>query len=282
MSTSDLFKDKVVLISGAARGQGREHAVRFAREGAVVVGFDVCAQIESVQYPMPDEDDLRETERLVREAGGDCRMHVTDVRDDAAVEAVVKSTVSEFARLDVAVANAGVTGQFRPIWEMDPLSFRTTIEVNVVGVWNTLRFAARAMVDSGRPGAVTVIASGSSLKGQANIGDYVASKHALVGLVRTSARELGAHGVRVNAVLPGNTDTMMIRNDNFVDICLPDLPSEERTEAEFARRLAINSPMGLSWVDPGDISEAVLWISSDRARYVTGVLLPVDGGTAIP
>lgn len=277
---SERFEGKTVVISGAARGQGRSHAVRFAQEGANVVGFDVCAPVGEPGYPAATQADLDKTAELVREAGAKGVFEVADVRDEAQVDAVFQRAVAEFGGVDVAVANAAIVQRGARAWEIDDTVFRTVLDVNVVGAWHVLKSGITAMQAGGRKGSVVIIGSGASLKGLPNVGAYVTAKHALVGLVRTAAKEAAPEGIRVNLVTPGNVGTPMFVNDAIKALHLPDVGNP--TDEQLAERAAEGSPMGIPWVEPVDISEAVLFLASDATRYVTGTVLPVDGGTAIP
>lgn len=274
------FDGKTVVISGAARGQGRSHALRFAAEGANVVAFDGCAQFATVPYAMPGPEDLEETARLVRERGGRIVAEIADVRDARQVEAVLGQALSAFGRVDVAVANAGIVGDFAPVWQVTDEVFRDVIDVNLIGSWHLAKAGIATMLDQGIHGAIVVTGSGASLKGLANAAPYVASKHALVGLVRTAAREAAPHGIRVNLVAPGSVSTPMFLNDATARLFAPD-DDAPGTETLLERSRAV-VPMGIACVEPEDISEAVLYLASDAARYITGAVLPVDGGSAIP
>lgn len=261
-----LLEGKTVLISGAARGQGRSHAVRFAREGAAVIGFDICADVESVPYPLATKADLEETARLVKADGGRILTAAADVRDSRQLARVIDAGISEFGGIDIVLANAGILGAVGPAWEQDDQAFQAVIDINLVGAWRTIKLATPALLE--RRGSAVLTSSGMGIKAGPNIASYVASKHGVVGLTRSLAKELAPHGVRVNAVLPGNTLTDMIQND-----------FTSSNQQQFGLSV---SPMGIPWVEVSDVTEAALWLSSDAARYITGVLLPVDGGTAIP
>lgn len=274
------FRGKTVVISGAARGQGRSHALRFAAEGANVVAFDVCAQFATVPFAMPGPEDLDETVRLVREQGAEIVATIADVRDARQVEAVFGQAVDAFGRVDVAVANAGIVGDFAPVWEVADEVFRDVVDVNLIGSWHLVKAGIATMLDHGIRGAIVVTGSGASLKGLPNLAPYVASKHALVGLVRTAAREAAPHGIRVNLVAPGSVSTPMFINDATARLYAPD-DDEPGMETLLERSRAV-VPMGIPCVQPEDVTEAVLYLASDAARYVTGAVLPVDGGSAIP
>jgi SDR family mycofactocin-dependent oxidoreductase len=272
------FAGRVVMISGAARGQGRSHALRFAALGASVVAFDVCRQIEGVPYPMATPEDLDETVAAVRAAGGTIEGYQADVRYADQLDAVAKQAVSNFGGIDVVVANAAIMAPSAPFWKLSEEDFQNVLDVNLVGVWRTIRAAMPSLRE--RRGSVVVTASGAAVKGTPFIGAYVTSKHGLVGMVRVMARELAQSGVRVNAVLPGNTNTPMFNNETVRKLYVPEEP--EPTEEEFLTRARTGTPMGIPYVQPSDITEAVVWLASPAARYVTGVLLSVDGGSAIP
>ena len=274
------FQGSTVLISGAARGQGRAHAIRFAEEGASLILFDICAQIPQVPFLMPGREDLDETVRAVAAAGAKVVHGVADVRSFQEVDAVVRQGLDTFGGIDVVVANAGIVGRPAPTWKIDPVDFQTVVDVDLVGVWHTIRAAVPSMVAAGRGGSVIAIASGAALKGVPNIGSYVAAKHGLIGLVRTAARELGPHRIRANAVLPGNANTPMFRNESTMRLFVPD--QDEPTEEEFLRRAAQGIPMGIPFVETSDVTEAVVFLASSRARHITGIAMPVDAGGAIP
>jgi SDR family mycofactocin-dependent oxidoreductase len=268
---------KVAFVSGVARGQGRSHALRLAAEGARIVGFDVCAQLPEVPFEMSTPADLAETERLVREAGGDIVTRIADVRRQAEVDDALAAGLAAFGRVDVVLANAGISHPYGPAWELSEESFSETVDVNLNGVWRTIKAAVPTMIEQGDGGSIVVTGSGASLVGLPNLGGYVAAKHGLIGLVRTLTKELGRHHIRINAVLPGNTYTPMFDNEGIRRLYAG---HEEPSEELFTARAAAMSPMRVPWVDPNDISEAVVWLASPAARYVSGALLPVDAGSA--
>jgi (+)-trans-carveol dehydrogenase len=272
---------KVALISGVARGQGRAHALRLAAAGMDIVGFDICAQTDNVGYPLASEDDLRETVRLVEETGVRIVAEVADVRDGDAVAAVVAKGMSAFGRLDAVVANAGLNNTPAPTWEIDVRVFRETIDVNLLGVWQTAKYAIPAMLAASNGGSVVLTSSGLGLKGMQNLAPYVSSKHAVIGLMRTLALELAPHYIRVNAVCPGNIDTPILQNEQAYRLFLPDLESPTREDFAQACMAAKLMAMPMPWMSADEVSKAVAWLVSDEARYVTGVAMPVDAGYAI-
>lgn len=267
------FEGKVVLITGAARGQGRAHARRFAAEGANIIAVDACAPIlPDVSYAPATTDDLAETARMVEREGRGIVSRVADVRDQAALDAAVAEGIDRFGRLDVIVANAAVASYYK-LWEVPEEHWATTLDVNLTGVWRTIKAGLPPMIEAGNGGAITLISSAAGLRGFAYLGHYAACKHGLVGMMRSLVFEVGPYDIRVNTVHPGAVDTIMGRDTDVVRI-IEESPDE--TRAYVGPR-----PIGGGMQQPDDISDAVLWISSDEARFVTGVTLPVDGGSAM-
>ena len=264
---------KVAFITGAARGQGRSHAVRLAEEGADVIAVDLCAQIDTVPYPMATPEDLEETTRQVEQLDRRIVARQADVRDGAALQAALDQGVAELGGVDVVLANAGIAPMSG---ESDPArAFRDVIDVNLVGVWNTVQAAVPTMIEQGRGGAIVLTSSTAGLKGiggdNAGGQGYTASKHAVVGLMRTYANTLAPHRIRVNTVHPTGVNTPMVVNE-FMQRWLAEDPS-------IAGAMANLLPVEM--VEPVDISNAILWLVSDDARYVTGVTLPVDAGFTV-
>lgn len=271
------YENKVVFITGAARGQGREHAVRFAAEGAKVIGVDICEDLPDCYYPLATEEDLAETVRLVEAAGGAMHAAKGDVRDLARLREVVREGVDRFGRLDVIVANAG-------IYSPSPTQFLTseqwdeTIGVNLTGVFNVVRAGMRRMIEQNEGGAIVITSSTAGLKGFYGCPAYNAAKHGVVGFMRSLALELAPNQIRVNTVHPTSVGTPMILNDSFPKLVSPDPDAGFDQAAEFLRP---QQPMDIAWLQPGDISDAVLWLCSEEARWVTGVTLPVDAGALL-
>lgn len=274
MTEEDLH-GKVALVTGAARGQGRSHAVRLAAAGADIVAIDLADQMSSVPYPMAKPADLDETRRQVEHVGSRCVTLRADVRDSAAVDRACQAAVDTFGRLDVAVANAGITIIAEGRATTDE-QWADTIAVNLTGVFNTVRSASRRMAAQGEGGSIICIGSVCSQRAQKAIAAYVASKHGVLGLVRAFALELADARIRVNLIEPGNVDSPMINNDAMYRRLRPDLESPGREEA-----MAVfggMSAMPVPWVEPTDISEAVAWLASDRSRFITGTELVIDAG----
>lgn len=271
---------QVAFISGAARGQGRSHAVRLAREGVRIIGFDLCEQIDTVPFPMSTTEDLAETERLVAEVGGEMLGIVADVRDQGQVDDALRAGLDRFGRVDIVLGNAGILHNYKKTWAIEDDDFRNVIDVNVIGVWHTVKAAIPQLIAQKEGGAIVLTGSGASISGIPNLGGYVASKHAVLGLMRTLAKELGRYQIRVNAVMPGNCNTPMFDNDGIKRLYVPE--SQEPSMDTFLERAAAMSPMRNPYVEPEDISEAIAFLVSPAGRLVSGVAFPVDGGTATP
>jgi (+)-trans-carveol dehydrogenase len=269
---------KVAFITGAARGQGRSHAVRLAQEGADIIAADLCDQVASVGYPLATPQDLDETARQVAALGRRAIAVMTDVRDYPGLAKALDDAVAQLGRLDIVSANAGILSHGAAD-SLDDVSWRDMIDINLTGVWHTAKAAVPHLLAGGRGGSMVLTSSGVVMKGTPNHAHYVSAKHGIVGLTRTMARELAPHWIRVNALHPGNVDTAMIRNPETLRLFRPDLenPAVEDVTAVFQATNAMPVP----WVDPADISNALLFLASDEARYITGVSLPVDAGYAL-
>jgi SDR family mycofactocin-dependent oxidoreductase len=258
---------KVALITGAARGQGRSHAVRLAREGADIIGVDVCSDLDSVAYSLATPADLDKTARMVEEVGGRMVTAQVDVRDhDALVDAVIDG-VDQLGRLDIAIANAGVCSIQR--WdEVEPAVWDTVIGINLTGAWNTC-VASIPHLQAGGGGSMILVSSTAGLKGQPFLTPYVASKHGMVGVMRSLANELASHGIRVNSVHPTGVDTPMLAGMTGLTDRIESSPD--------VRSIFLNS-LPVELVAPEDVSDAVLFLASDESRYVTGLSLTIDAG----
>jgi SDR family mycofactocin-dependent oxidoreductase len=269
------FAGQVALVTGAARGQGRSHAVRFAQEGADVVLCDLPGtDLPSVPYPMGTADELAETARLVEATGRRALQCAVDVRETAQVEAAVAAGLDAFGRIDVLAANAGI-GSISTIAEMSDDMWDTMIAINLSGVFRSLRAVVPHMVERGS-GSIVATSSIVGRQGSANIGHYVAAKWGVIGLVKSLALEVAEHGITVNAVCPTSVDTPMIQNEAFYRIFLP---GQESFDIEDVKRAyTAQNPIPIPWVQPGDVSDAVLFLASDEARFITGEALPVALG----
>jgi SDR family mycofactocin-dependent oxidoreductase len=256
--------DKVVLVTGAAKGTGRVHCQRFADEGADVLALD---------FPVA-ADELKETATDVEARGRRCATGLADVADLNALTAAVDAGVAELGRLDVVVANAGIHTRGAPSWELDPGVWQHTLDINLTGVWHTVRAAVPHIGDDG--GSVILISSTAGLRGIPNSAHYTASKHAVVGLARTLANELGPQRIRVNTVHPGPVATPMVLNEATYRRLRPDL--DNPTAADAAEVLKARNLLPEPWVEPVDVANAVVFLASDQARYITGTQIVVDLG----
>lgn len=258
------LRGKVVVVTGAAKGTGRVHCARFADEGADVIALDAETAT----------DELQDTARGVEDRGRRCATGLADVSDLAAVTAAVDAGVAVLGRLDVVVANAGIHLPGAPAWELDPRDWQRTLDINLTGVWHTIKATVQHLGVEG--GSVVIISSTNGIRGTANTAHYTASKHAVVGLARTLANELGPRGIRVNTVHPGAVATPMVLNEATFRRLRPDL--DNPTAADAAEVLQARNLLPVPWVEPVDIANAVLFLASDAARYITGTQLVVDAG----
>jgi (+)-trans-carveol dehydrogenase len=267
---------KVAFITGAARGQGRSHAVRLAEEGADIVAVDYLTSYDSVLYPMSDQSDLDETVRLVEAQDRRILARKADVRDRAQMQSVVNEALSEFGHIDIVSANAGIQAAGALFWEMSEQQWDDCLGVNLKGTWITCAVAVPSMIERGQGGSIIITSSASGIKAFQHLADYNSSKHGVIGLSKTMANELAQYYIRVNAICPTGVDTAMIHNEALYKLFRPDLESPGRDDvAEVFRGLnAIPEP----WLDPRDISNTILWLASDEGRYITGTVIPIDLG----
>jgi (+)-trans-carveol dehydrogenase len=268
---------KVALISGGARGLGRSHAIRLAAEGADVIVFDSLSTYPWLAAPRATEEDLAETVRLASEPGNRVLARRADVTRRNEVQAVVDEALAEFGTIDIVVANAGICSPGGPFWEIPPQQWNDTLAVNLTGVWNTCAAVAPAMMKA-QSGSIVVTASGAGLMGVPNVAEYNASKWAVVGLAKTMANELAPSRVRVNCICPGTVGTDMVLNDGAYRLFRPDLASPGRDD--IAGILRSINPLGEPWLEPRDVSNLVLFLASDEARFMTGTVIPVDLGNS--
>lgn len=266
---------KVAFVTGAARGQGRAMAVRLAEEGADIIAVDICGEIGTSTYPGATTADLEQTVRLVEATGRGIVARVADVRDEAGLRAAVEEGIERFGRLDVVCANAGISTDV-PFTEMSEAQWDEMLDINLKGVWLTCKVAIPHVLAGEDGGSVVITSSGAGLKGYANIAHYTASKHGAVGLMRSMANEFAPHRIRVNTVNPSTVDTPMVHNERIYRLFAPD--KDEPTREDFAAVTATMIPLPIPWVEPVDVANAVVFLASDEARYITGVALPVDGG----
>lgn len=271
------LEQKVAFITGAARGQGRAHAVRMAQEGADIIAVDLCAQIGTVEYPMATADDLDTTVRLVEDLDRRVVAMQADVRDRNALAGAVAAGLAEFGHLDIVVANAGIA----PIGEAgrSPQAWQDAIDVLLTGVYHTIDAAIPSMVERDMGGSIVITSSTAGLKGLgrhlegvgAGFFGYTAAKHGVVGLMRLYANVLAPHRIRVNTLHPTGVNTPMVVNEPF----------SRWGEGAFGEASGIQNALPVNLVEPEDIANAAVWLCSDEARYVTGVTLPVDAGFTV-
>ena len=270
---------KVAFITGAARGQGRSHAVRLAADGADIIAVDICHDVEGA-LPMATPDDLAETVKLVEALDRRIVATQADVRDFDALTAAVDEGVAQLGRLDIIVANAGIASIGGPVQSMDAANWKHTIDINLTGLWHTARAGIPHLLAGGRGGSIVLTSSVGGMHAMPNMSHYVSAKHGVVGLMRSLAVELGQHGIRVNSVHPTNVNTPMFMNEGTFKVFRPDLenPGPDDVAAIAAQFMHV-LPVG--WVEPEDVSNAIAFLVSDEARYITGVTLPVDAGALI-
>jgi (+)-trans-carveol dehydrogenase len=269
---------KVAFVTGAARGQGRSHGLRLAEEGADIIAIDVCGQVDSVAYPMATSEDLEETVSQVEALGRRIVAAQVDVRDSELLTKVLDDAVARLGRLDIVCANAGIYSQGQTA-DLSEQAWQDMIDINLTGVWHTCKAAIPHLISGGRGGSIIVTSSAVGLRAAQNVGHYGAAKHAVIGLMRTLALELGPHMIRVNSVHPTAVDTDMIQNESLYRLMVPD--AERPTREDVAPVLQSLNVLPIPWVESRDISNAVLFLASDEARYVTGVTFPVDAGMTI-
>lgn len=267
------LEGKVAFVTGGARGQGRAHAVRLAADGADIITVDICADIASMDYPNATPADLEETVKLVEDQGRRIVAHQADVRDADAIDSALGEGVDEFGRLDIVVANAGIVrltngSNSRQI-------FRDIIDVNLIGVWNTVQSAIPTLIEGGRGGSIVITSSSAGLKGtgtEVTGGQaYTATKRGLVGLMQVWANQLGQHSIRVNTIHPTGVATGMVMNDTMAKLF----------EANDLALISMQNVLPIPILQPEDIANAVAWLVSDEAKFITGTAWPLDAGFAV-
>jgi SDR family mycofactocin-dependent oxidoreductase len=262
----------VAVITGAARGQGRSHAVALAEHGADIIAVDICADIDTIPYPLATKSDLDTTVDLVQATGRRVVPVIADVRDLAALEAGVQAGIDALGEVDIVIANAGVVAIGDTQTRAEAL-FTTIVDTNLKGVWHTLLATVPSIIRKGKGGSVVLVSSSQGLTGRGGDGStamfaYAASKHGVVGLMRSAANAYAPHKIRVNSVHPSGVATPMILNDFVINRML------ENPNPAVSQMLLPDAPL----VEPQDVTEAVLWLVSPRTRYITGVTIPVDAG----
>lgn len=275
------LQGKIALVTGAARAQGRSHAVRLARDGADIIALDLCQDIDVLSdfYELATPEDLEHTAQLVRDEGRRVVTGQVDVRDLDKLREAVDAGARELGGLNIVVANAGIFHFGSDTHEVDPKAWQTVQDINSTGVWHTYTAAAPHLLEAGAGGSVIIISSLAGFKGLANTAAYTTAKHSIVGLMKVLANELGPHGIRANTIHPNSIDTPMVKNTAAYKLFRPDLddPTAEDAEESFA---SLN-PMGKAWIESEHVSNAVAWLASDQSYYVSGAQLPVDGGASV-
>jgi SDR family mycofactocin-dependent oxidoreductase len=267
---------KVALVTGAAQGQGRSHAVRLAEEGADIIAVDICNHIDSVPYPQGTEAGLAETVRAVEALGRRAVGLKADVRDYDQIVRATADGVKELGRLDIVSAGAGILN-FGLLEELEDAQWDDLMDVNLKGVWHTAKAAIPYLRKAGG-GSIVLTGSTTATLGMPGIGHYVAAKHGVVGLAKTLAIELGNDKIRVNTVNPTNVKTDMLMNESVFARFAPDLAPEDRTLENLMPRFKAPHVLDIGWIDPVDVSNAVLWLASEESRYVTGTSITIDAG----
>jgi SDR family mycofactocin-dependent oxidoreductase len=270
---------RVAFITGAARGQGRSHAVTLAEHGAEIIAVDLCADVASVPYAGATGADLQETVALVEKLDRRIVASVADVRDLTGLHAAVDAGVAELGRLDIVSANAGIVSYAGPE-EMSAQTWSDVIDINLTGVFHTAKVAIPHLIAGGRGGSIVLTSSTAGLRAYHGAAHYNAAKHGVMGLMKSLAIELAPHAIRVNAVNPSQVDTPMLMNPATRKLFRPDIKGDPTREqfAEASRGLLL---LDTPWVDPRDISNAIAFLASDEARYITGIALPVDAGAVV-
>ena len=269
---------KVAFITGAARGQGRSHAIRLAQEGADIIAVDIAGPVDSVTaYPMATEEDLADTVKEVEALDRRIVARKADVRDPRALKAALDDGVAQLGKLDIVCANAGIF-QTQPSLGLEDKDWQETIDINLTGVWNTVKVALPHLIANGG-GSVILTSSVAGLKAIPNAIHYGAAKHGVIGIMRTVAVEFAQHGIRANSVHPTSVNTIMVQNESVWGLFDPANPHPTRESAEAV--FTTTNTLPVPWVEPIDISNAVLFLASDEARYITGVTLPVDAGSML-
>ncbi len=275
------LEGRVAYITGAARGQGRAHAVRLAREGADIIAIDVCGPVsDDVTYPMPTSEDLAETARLVEATGRKVIAREVDIRDLAAQQQVVAEGVEQFGRLDIVVANAGILSWGR-IFEMSEQQWDDVIDVNLNGTWRTIRAAVPAMIEAGNGGSIIIVSSSAGTKATPGNAHYAASKHGLVAITNALAIEVGEFGIRVNSIHPYSIDTPMVEPEVMMEI-FKKYPAFLHSFSPMPYHpLNHQGKKGLQeFMTPEEVSDVVSWLAGDGSKTISGSQIAVDRGTA--
>jgi (+)-trans-carveol dehydrogenase len=275
-----LVDGKVALVTGAGRGQGRSHALKLASEGADVIAVDIGpGRVETISYELASEGDLDTTVKEIEAMGRRAVKAIADVRSLSDLQAAVDAGLSELGRIDIVCANAGI-GSWAVSWEMTEQQWKDMIDINLTGVFNAVRAALPSMVERGEGGSLVLTSSTAGLRAYANTAHYTAAKHGVIGLMKVLAQEAGPHRIRVNAVCPTTVRTPLVINASTFELFAPHLenPTEDDVREPFE---SLNILPGVAWIEPEDVSDAVVFLCSDAAKYITGVALPIDAGNIV-
>jgi (+)-trans-carveol dehydrogenase len=266
---------RVALVTGAGRGQGRAHAVRQARAGADVIAVDICENLAGVPYPMASSADLEETARMIEKLGRRVVAVKADVRDAIQMERAVAQGADSLGRLDIVLANAGIITS-DPITAMSPAKWQQMLDINLTGVWNTIRAATPSLISGGRGGCIVMTSSTAGIRGFESLAHYTTAKTGVIGLMRALVNELGKYRIRVNVVIPTACDTKMLHSDVCYGLFFGDGRSPSRDDLSATLQSIHALPVDV--VTPDDIANAAAFLTSEEARYVTGTELRVDAG----
>ncbi|GAA3641392.1 mycofactocin-coupled SDR family oxidoreductase [Kineosporia mesophila] len=269
---------KVAFITGAARGQGRSHAIKLAEEGADIIAVDIVDQVESAPYATATAEDLAETVKAVEALDRRIIARTADIRDLAALTAVAQEGVAEFGRLDIVLANAGISSM-APLLDLTEDQWNEMIDINLSGAWKTLKATVPHIIDGGRGGSVVITSSLAAMVANGNNGHYSAAKAGLVSLMKTAAKEWAPHNIRVNTIHPTTVQTPMILNDATYALFRPDLEKPGYDDFIVAANTLNALPVPVT--EPIDITNAVLYLVTEDGRYVTGTTHVVDAGGAL-
>jgi SDR family mycofactocin-dependent oxidoreductase len=273
------MEHQVAFVTGAARGQGRSHCVRLAQEGADIIAVDICEALPGVPFKPATPEDLDETVRQVQALDRRIIAAQADVRDDAALKRVVDDAVARLGRLDIVSAQAGLSHMPMLLHEVPNDLWDVMVGVTLTGSWNAAKVATPHIIAGGRGGAIVFTSSVAALRGNRNVGHYTTAKHGIVGIMRTMALELGPHNIRVTNISPSNCGTDMLLNQECYNLFRPD-KAPNATHDDFVEAAKTMHALPIPYVEPLDISNALVFLASEEARYITGITLPVDAGSS--
>jgi SDR family mycofactocin-dependent oxidoreductase len=275
------LEGRVAFVTGAARGQGRAHAVRLASEGADIIAIDICGPIsDTVTYPAATSEELADTVRAIESTGRKVLAREVDIRDLAAQQQVVADGIEQFGRLDIVVANAGILSWGR-MFEMSEEQWDSVIDVNLNGTWRTVRAAVPAMIEAGNGGSIIIVSSSAGTKATPGNGHYSASKHGLVAITNALAIEVGEFGIRVNSIHPYSIDTPMVEPDAMMEIFSKYPAFLHSFKPMPYQPVNHDGKRGLKeFMTPEEVTDVVLWLASDGSATISGSQIAVDRGTA--